>query len=284
MPELGQGGELSGAAPSVGAYGLRLLGVGPELLLPAEPGWPALELVRAVGPGSHFLDRMTDERAEIVLANGGDIVVERRPARAVFTVPADVGDGELVHPYLAPVAAVVARWLGRESVHAGAFAVGNRAWGVLGEREAGKSSLLAFLALRGYQVVSDDVLILDGSSVFAGPRTIDLREEAAAELGVGTPLGIVGARERWRLTLDPVPSRLQLAGWIFLGWDAEPAVVRLAAGERLARIAAQRAVRLLPTDPGLLLRLSGLPGWELRRPRDWSSLPEATDLLLQAIA
>ena len=37
-------------------------------------------------------------------------------------------------------------------------------------------------------------------------------------LGVGTPMGKVGARERWRMALDPVPSRLPLRGFVEVAW------------------------------------------------------------------
>ena len=54
-----------------------------------------------------------------------------------------------------------------------ALAVGGRALGVVGTREAGKSSTLAWLAVAGTEVLCDDLLVIDGQSTFKGPRTID---------------------------------------------------------------------------------------------------------------
>jgi hypothetical protein len=223
-------------------------------------------------------------RAGILLRNGGEIVLERQPARAHFRVPFELGDEELVHPYLAPAAAVFAHWQGYECFHAGALAVGGSAWGVLGDRESGKSTLLAWLALRGHLVFSDDMLVTDGRMAFAGPRSIDLREGAARLLGTGKPLGVVGARERWRITLGPVACQLPLAGWIFLSWGDDVALTRLSAGEKLLRLGAQRAVRLTPDDPARLLRLSSLPGWQLSRPRDLAATARGAELVLAALA
>jgi hypothetical protein len=264
-----------------GAYGLRIAGLEHALLLDVEDDWPAIEIRRTNGSGSHLEDSVDEETAAIALTGGGDVVLDRRAATAVFTLPAGLDDGAVVHPYLAPVAALFARWLGRESLHAGAFAVDGAAWAVLGGREAGKSSLLARLAADGHAVVADDLLVVDRDGLaFAGPRSVDLRADAAAEVGVGVPLGELGRRERWRVTLDPVPAALPLAGWIALGWGP-PATEPVAAAERLSLIASQRSLRLAPMDPAGLLRLAALPAWWVTRPRGWSALSEAADRLLE---
>ena len=162
------------------------------------------------------------------------MLIDRRGASVRFEVPHALRPDELVHPYLAPAAAVIGRWLGRESVHAGAFAVDDRALGIVGTREAGKSSTLAWLALAGTEVLCDDLLVIDGRSTFTGPRSIDLREDAAARLGAGEAIGVTGARERWRLRLGPAGDRHVLAGFVFLTWGDGVTVRSLGAGERLA--------------------------------------------------
>ena len=123
--------------------------------------------------------------------------IRRHPGSAVFTVRKPLTAEELVHPYLTPVAAVAAHWHGRESFHAGAVAIGGSAWALVGDRHTGKSSLLAALALRGVDIVCDDVLVVAGKEAFVGPRTVDLRQDAPAVLGTGVDIGIAGARERW---------------------------------------------------------------------------------------
>lgn len=269
----------------LGAYGLRIEGIDgvARLLVHADPTWPRLEITvergRAIVPG----DEVDDDRGVVRFQNGGAVVIDRRRGEAVFTLPHEPSPDELVHPYLAPVAAIVSRWHGREALHAGAFLTQGGVWGLLAGREGGKSTTLARLAIEGVPIVCDDVLVLEGDVAFAGPRAVDLREEPARVLGIGESLGMVGARERWRLTLDAIESRLPVRGWVFLVWSDELALEPVAAGARLRRIAAQRAVRLPPCDPGALLTLSALPGFELRRPRRWSSLERAVELLLTSL-
>jgi hypothetical protein len=200
-------------------------------------------------------------------------------------VPRVLRDEEIIHPYLAPAAAIVQRWHGRESLHAGAFVAGAGAWALLGERESGKSSTLAYLSKAGHEIVTDDMLIFDGQGVFFGPRSVDLRREAADYLGTGAAsIGMTGARERWRLDVaggstTPVP----LIGCVFLEWADRLELVRLSGSERLERLFAHRGVRLPPTDPTALLGVAALDGFELRRPSGWDSLDDAMELLLDRV-
>jgi hypothetical protein len=189
-----------------------------------------------------------------------------------------------VHPYLAPIALVMARWLGREGFHGGGIVAGGGVWGVLGNRTAGKSTTLAWLARAGVGVVSDDVLITDGQIALAGPRSVDLRDEAARQLEIGEPMGQVGARERWRVRLPPVEAELPLRGWITLEWGDTVAVEPIRGAERLPALVPHRGVRLAPLDPAVLVRFSTLPHLRFIRPRNWDSLPGATERLLDTIA
>ena len=270
----------------VGAYGLRLDGISEarSLLVPADSNWPRFHIGRETGaPPWRELDVVTDSDAQLMLQTGGEIRIVREPGTVIFSTEQGVSEEALVHPYLAPVAAVVGYWFERESFHAGAFVLDGNAWAVLGERESGKSTLLASLALRGIDILSDDMLILDGWRPFAGPRSLDLRATAAQELGVGQHLGVVGARERWRLQLGTTSGATSLRGWIFLGWGSRIETVRVEPHERIVRLGAQRGVRLPPKDPARLLDLAGLPAWELRRPHDWNALDAATDALIELV-
>jgi hypothetical protein len=269
-----------------GAYGLRLSGRSlPEALLDDAPGdWPALELVRRVGTAPGGDDQLGPERASIRLIDDGRVEIERDPGRATFITRRPLGDDELVHPYLGLAAAVYSRWLGRESFHAGAFEAGRGAWIVAGEKAAGKSTLLASLALRGRLVLADDVVVLDGGEALAGPRSIDLRADTAAALGVGEDVTAPGGRERWRLALPGAGARVPVAGWVFPAWaDGAPEVVPVPPNERLVRFAGSRVLRIDPDRPELLVKLAALPAWELRRSHGWDGLGEALDLLLSAL-
>ncbi len=178
---------------------------------------------------------------------------------------------------------MAAHWLGRESFHAGGFAAGGGVWGVLGDKGAGKSSMLASLARAGIPVVSDDVLVLDGRTALAGPRSIDLRSDAAARLGAGEPLGAIGDRERWRVPLEPISPELPLRGWVVLGWDERTIIRRPQGSERLNSLLPHRGARLYPPKPEGLIDLSSLPLIELRRARRWDSADDALDRLLDAV-
>lgn len=268
-----------------GAYGMALPGLEEvrELLVPALPDWPALEVVQEHGLATASEESVGERHARLILRNGGEIEIDRAGPRALFRVPEPLSAAELLHPYLAPVASVVALWSGRESLHAAAVVVDGRAWGLLGARESGKSSTVAWLARAGFGVLCDDILVLDGGAAFAGPRAIDLRGDAAAQLEAGEELGMVGERERWRLRLDPVPSAVPLAGWVSLGWGDRVEIATVPPAERVARLAGQRGLRVPAPDPAVLVELAALPAFELRRPREWSSLPEAADRLLEAL-
>ena len=278
---------LSAQPRPAGAYGLRLEGVerSRPLLVPAEPWWPTFHIRSEVhAPPWRESDIVTDSDAALRLQAGGEVRIEREPGLVVFRMERPLTELELIHPYLAPVAAVASYWFDRESFHAGAFVVDGAAWAVIGEREAGKSTLLASLALRGIPILSDDMLILEGDLPFPAPRSIDLRHAAARHFGVGEPLGIVGTRERWRLQLAPMAGPARLGGWIFLSWGDRVETSKVAPHERVARLGAQRGLRLAPRDPARLLDLVALPAWELRRPADWDRLDSATDALLELVA
>ncbi len=271
-----------------GAYGFRLVGVdgARSLLSPVPATSPALELHwRPPSEGAEPpTDRVTDDHVELRLQTGGWVQIDRLPLRAAFHLAARPDDAALVHPYLAPVAALAARWVGRDGFHAGAVIVDGGAWALVGDKGSGKSSTLAHLALSGYEVATDDMLILHDGEVLAGPRCVDLRPGPAAQLGVGTPLGVIGQRERWRMELGPLTaSRLPLRGWVRLDWHDRVEVGHVRGAQRLAAVDQHRAVRLPPRDPRGLLDVSALPVLELRRPQRWAALPEAADRLLGAI-
>jgi hypothetical protein len=274
-------------AEAAGCYGFRIDGVpgARELLAAAPQSWPLLTVsTRVAEPGSApAMDVVGPRTAQLPLHAGGWMEIERNGPRIAFHLPQAPGDEELVHPYLAPGAAVLARWLGREAFHAGALVAGGGAWAVLGGRESGKSSTLGWLAAHGHAVLADDLLVLDGADALAGPRCIDLRPDAAQRLEAGESLGVVGTRERWRLRLGPVAASVPLRGWVELAWGGEVAVEHVRGAERLTTLIGHRSVRLEPPRPGALLELASLPVLRLRRPRRWDSLPHAAERLLAAI-
>lgn len=269
-----------------GAYGLAIAGVpqARSLLVDAPPQWPRVELSVSRFRGSQPAgEGVETDSAVLRLRSGGWVEINRGTRRAIFTLPSTPSDAALVHPHLASVASVYAHWSGHESFHAGGFVAGDGVWGLLGDRGAGKSSMLASLALRGVQVFCDDVLVVDGQTAFAGPRSIDLRAGAARRLECGEALGVVGGRNRWRLSLAQVSPELPFRGWIELRWDSEIGVRAKTGAERLRTLLPHRGLRVAPNRPEQLVHLAGRPVLELRRPADWSLHQRAVDELLRAV-
>jgi hypothetical protein len=269
----------------VGVYGLRLanLRLRTDLLVAAPTDWPVVEVEQRLGDGGNGEDWLSDDSARVRLQNGGEIVLDRSPARASFVLPYEARVDELIHPLMAPVGAVMSYWLGRETFHAGGVVVGDATWGIVGRRGAGKSTLIAQLALEGLPVVADDLLVLDGGRVYAGPRSVDLRRGAAERLGVGEPLGVVGRRERWRFFLPPVKPVTQFAGWVFLTWGDRLESVVLSGRDRLARLQESRGIAAPPRDLERVLEYASYPAIELRRPRVWESFDATLARLLDVL-
>jgi hypothetical protein len=265
-----------------GAYGIRIVGVAAAqtMLGDARPEWPHLRLVSEFANPRAVEESVTDGRAVLRLKTGGRLTLDRQGGVACYAVPRFLTDEELVHPFLAPAAAIVSHWAGRLSFHAGAFVSDGAVWAVVGDREAGKSSTLAWLALNGHEVVADDVLVLDGGTAFAGPRAIDLREETAKRFGIGAALGVLGSRRRWRVTLPQIESRMPFRGWMFLSWGDRLEPRRMGAGDCMRRLLEGLTLRRDASDPGALLELATLPAWELQRPRDWDLLEDGVECLL----
>ncbi len=234
-------------------------------------------LVRQVDAAPPEPVRTDARRGVRRLADGRTLAVDRQSGTATFFGPALPSD-VLAHPYLAPVATVFNRWSGRETFHSGAFLHGGRAWAVMGPRTAGKSSLLAVLAARGVPVVADDILVVDDTQVYAGPRCVDLRQPVP---GAALPGCAARGGDRIRVALPPIAPRLPLGGWIFLRWDTRVAMTPVPGSILLARLARQRSWPRLASDPAALLTIASLPAWELTRPRDWRALA-ATERLIAA--
>ncbi len=223
------------------------------------------------------------DRAEWLIQDGPSIVVDRATASVVITASSPLRVDALVHPYLAFPAAVSSYWAGRCSLPAGALAVDGKVWALVGQKGGGKSSTLGWFAQRGHSVVTDDLLIIDHGRALAGPRCIDLREEASRDLGAGEDLGVIGMRTRFRVRLGPVPPCLPLAGWIFLSWADKLHVEAIPPGELLRRIFANQALSLIPPDPHVYLDLASLPAWAVGRPRRLDALPAVSRRILDLI-
>jgi len=250
--------------------------------LPPHTSWPILRFRRERGRLGF------DERGWAIDGSYAHLPVGRESqalfdrGRRVVTVrsPAVVPEESLVHPILALAGGIFAHWDGREALHAGAFVGNDGAWILLGDNEAGKSSTLAQLALLGYPVLSDDLVVLQDMMAFAGPRCLDLRRATTSRLNLDELLEVRG-NERYRLPLGEIVPEVPVHGWIFLAWGSRIELRELGPGDRVRRLTNKRMlIGRLPTRPDLFLDLARLRAWELVRPRRWDCLRPAVDSLL----
>ena len=276
-----------------GAYGLRILGsvvderTAATRLVNAGFSWPEWNFTWKGGAGtdrSTFIETWSPDRAELVAHPNGRVVIDRQSAQTTMHLPETPSAEAIIHPYLASTGVVAGAWLGRSSFHCGAFLLDDQAWGVLGGRGMGKTSLLMTLHRSGFPILTDDLLVLDGHTAFAGPRCLDLRRSAFDRFDEGRFLGKVGNRERWRVSLPPVPVEVPFGGWVLLGWADKVAVRVPPPALRLAALAAHRGLLAdVPPTSGLLDGLA-FPMISLARPRDWMQMDEATLQLIDALA
>jgi hypothetical protein len=275
-------------APTHGAYGLALTGLRSDPLalglvpIPDAVDVPLIRVrcVREDGPrpADHALD---EQRATLLLIADEWATMDRAEGDVVFHVRQDVPEPDLVHPYLAAPIGLVAQWHGRLAFHAGGVVVNGRAWAVLGDKGAGKTTTLAHLAQRGMGVVADDLFVLAGDEVFAGPRCLDLRPASVPTLGSAVQGQIVREGERLRMPLDPLDWSLPFGGCVVLREGAEVAARSVGAAQRLGALTPQWMWG--HHDGVALLDVLTHPMIELERPLRWDALPEALDMLTDVL-
>ena len=268
------------------AYGYLIAGIdgGDMLAVRGAQAWPVLSVSTAVeSRGGPRRVELGPDRAciDTLVAR---LVLERESIHLSVVAGSRLADADLVHPCLWPAAAVFARWRGLETLHGGAF-VDDRggAWAVLGDRGAGKSSLLAALALAGHDVVADDLLVLDGGDCFAGPRCVDLRPDIVQGVGLDALPSVRSTRRR-RLVLAPCDGRFTLRGCVYLEWGERVEAEPLTPAEHLGRLTGQRRIAGLGANVDQLMGLSGLPAFLLLRPRTTESVHDAHAVLFEALS
>jgi hypothetical protein len=274
---------------SPGAYGFRMV--------PAEPGLTLPHLARVDGDAVpvrmswHHATALHDgrevgpDRVRLSYRRGGSLVVRREPAEVEFHLPQAPTPAAMVHPLGTMPLSVLAHWRGDITLHGGAFLHPRGAWGVCGDREAGKSTMLALLGQQAVPIVADDLLAIDDREVLAGPSCVDLRADVASRFPTAESLGMVGNRVRYRLATEPAPARVPLCGIFLLEWSdsGRTEVVPLATPERIALLHAQQYSTLFE-DPGAerIMGLVDLPMLRFRRSRDWGLAAETAEALFAA--
>ncbi len=229
-------------------------------------------------------DYMDDSSAIALLQGGGIARIDRAAARTELTLSAAPSAEALLHPHLAITALVANAWHGRRTFHAGSFVRDGGVWAVLGDRESGKSTALAWLVQHDVVIFADDLLVLDGDTALAGPRILDLRAHAAQHFAIGRDLGVVGTRARWRVELGAVAAELPFHGWIVLKWsDSDVRVTEVPAPDRLTQLVDARGIVIEEASTAAWLPIIAKPMVTFARPRDWGHIDSAMTTLLDAL-
>lgn len=274
-----------------GAYGFRLTcpQAGDPLpnLIAVDPASPRVEVSWRHASTVRDVEEVEADRVAYGFRGATTYYVERDPPAIRFDIPYVPSPAALVHPLLTIGVSVLARWRGDVTLHAGAFETAAGGWGVMGAREAGKSSILASIGERGLPVVADDLLTVQDGSLWSGPSCVDLRPDIVGRFASAVSMGIIGGRLRFRLATPAGGMRVPLRGFFVLEWGDDP-VIRvepLPPQERLEWLYRQEYIRLVGfPDPAKLLPLIALPAWRLTRPRDWEATDEAVERLLEVAA
>lgn len=275
------------AASCVGAYGFTITGLGSGtstglVALGDTEAWPSLHLTWQLGtlsrPAAGLID---DDHAVVLLVEGEYAELDRHLHTVVIHAASELDAHDLVHPYLTAPAAIMAQWHGRVALHAGGIVVDDGVWALLGEKGAGKTTMLTACRSRGLPVLADDLVVVAGGVCFAGPRTLDLRPETAERLDGSAPLVRVRDGERARLMLPPIAPELPFRGCVVLSEGESTEMAAVALGERLDVL--ERHVAMSPYVKEGVLDLLALPMWSLRRPKAWEHLPGAVDALVATV-
>jgi hypothetical protein len=272
---------------AAGVYGLNVTGLGDvsRYTDPAFPNGPTLAVRQQLGEAPPDAEsRLFDDRAIIPLIENGLLEVSREPAVASFTMPRLLSSDELLHPWLVPAAATVSAWHGRRVLHGGLVSNGKAAVAVVGDKEGGKSTLLASLAFdAGLAVMCDDLVVFDDRVVFAGPRCIDLRPGSVTHLPEVVGSSLVRDGTRLRVPLPKTASTAELLGVVVLEWSEQTGTRAVPPSERLPHILPHALVEGIPAGAAGVLGFAQYRMWRLTRPREWGALATSAKLIRELL-
>lgn len=225
---------------------------------------------------------LDEHEADLRLVGSGRLRMRRGNERALFSFVQVPSDEDLLHPYLAPAAALAQLWAGREALHGGAFATAAGAVALFAEKRGGKSTTLAWLvAQHRVDVLCDDLVVIAGGSVLPGPRCLDLRPDSIPTSLRLDRVHAVRGMDRLRVPLQPTATVSPLVATVVLRWGPTTALTKVPPAERPQALLPQRMYRdRLAGDPGAILELIALPMMLLTRARGERGLREAAGVLI----
>ncbi|MGU3432758.1 hypothetical protein ACNHUS_07035 [Actinomycetes bacterium M1A6_2h] len=271
----------------LGAYGLRLPGFpGSDWLRTVPTEWPHWTFDTDSSPLIKRPPQKLDNSEAILNTQPrGYVRIDRSRSTTTVAQGKIPSRDAFAHPILASTALVVSEWAKKLVFHGGMFLDQDGfAWGVLGNRGDGKSSFLGWCVVNGIEVLADDLVVTDGVSVVCGPRCVDLREGAAAYFRLGTDIGVVGTRRRWRVQVPDRRASAPFRGWVTLAWGAETIIRGLVAQERAAVLAANRGINVGQNHPIPWLKALSAPALQFKRPQDWTSIDKSMATLMEAVS
>ncbi len=162
------------------------LGLVPEHLTAPAGATPVVE----TGADGTCLIRL-DGIARFLLRGGTDIVVEPAPQAT---------EADLRCFLLGSVLAILCHQRGLIPLHAACVRIGTTAIALAGLSGAGKSALAAALALRGHEILADDLTVIDPDP--QGPMILPIGRGVALYPDVRAALGFAGAWQPVRPGLD----------------------------------------------------------------------------------
>lgn len=210
---------------------------------------------------------------------------------------------------LRPVMSMILWLRGITCLHASVVAANDGAVLFVGGNGAGKSSMGAAFASRGYAVLADDVAVLtdEGEHFVVQPTypTLALWQHTARAVLGATDLPPLWAGEEKRYvslatqqgatSFQFQAQPLPLAAIYFLGArnanDTEPSITPVTAADGLVRLLANRYLREFPANDRrirqfeLLSRVAKhVPLRELRRPNDLTTLSRICEMVIQDVS
>lgn len=211
---------------------------------------------------------LSESEAVVDLADGSQLVMNHLgPAHfsAVLRRAAPISPEELLHPYLAPMAALCHRWMGRPALHAAAVTRAGTTLVLVAAREQGKTTTAAALSRLGWHLLADDLVVFDGPRVLEGPRTLDLRP-ASSHLVVSDGTLVRGGRIREVPDVADLPES-RLGAFLHLEFGDMFSAATLDIASRLELLGPQLYWPGLNDARRDLLDLVAMPHWKICRPK-----------------
>jgi len=306
-------GLVASSEPGLDDVHVEFMGVGPRQ---AKPNTDTLRYSSAgISPnGEPYLQVWKREQHEqahlgVQYTNGSGyatFIVNRDGSQVQVTWTAQIPFQDVITYFLGPVLGCILRLRQVTCLHAGVVVVGKQAVAIIGPKGAGKSSAVAFLALRGHAVLSDDIapLVEDDKAFLVPPGYPRLRlwpstieslpglitDELPRVLSVSEKRYLNLTRDdnapRWRFHREPYP----LTAVYVLGERSQggvPSIRRLTPLESLITLTKNTYANYMLDQDGrardfrLLGRLANtVPLRHVKHPEGLDTLPQICDAIL----